>query len=102
MAAYVGNPDLLIRALNRFAGSKPDPVAYLNGLLNDALTAMTGNGDEYATRLHNDGAGSEWMRDIPPNVMAQLAESALQRREAGNAANGLRTPDFSQHLTTLG
>lgn len=63
---------------------------------------MTSNGDEYAIRVNNDGAGSEWMRDIPPNQMAQFAHSALKRLMAGNAANGLRTPDFSQHLTTLG
>ena len=96
------NFDLIITALLRQARAKPDPMAWLMGLHNDATTAVLA-GDEYVTNTSDEGGANAALREMPATVLIQLLEVTLQRYEADEASETTQSinggTDFSQAYT---
>lgn len=112
MAAFTGNPDLLISSLLRFARTKGDRAAAQAWLIttqNAFRTAWMG-GDEYATNISTEGGATSWLREIPANLGDQFCEAALKvlDQEAASGIAGalqdsqIRAADFSHALSNQG
>jgi len=96
------NSDLIITALLRQARAKPDPLAWLMNLHNDATTAVLA-GDEYVNSVSDEGGTNAALREMPATMLLQLLEVTLQRYEGDEAAGTTQSinggTDFSQGYT---
>lgn len=112
MAALQSNPEILTSALLRLARSRTDGKAWLIAIQADALTASLG-GDVFGSSVSKTDSSTAWMRELPANIIAQIAEVCIQRLEAAEAAEeegitgalppgNIRQADFSKHPAILG
>ncbi|HBJ87520.1 MAG TPA: hypothetical protein DDZ88_27415 [Verrucomicrobiales bacterium] len=71
----------------RKARRAPDPVAYLDGLNNQATDAVAA-GDEYVTITSDEGGSNTAERRVDARFLQHVTELCLQRLEAESAAGG--------------
>lgn len=122
MAALDSNPELLIAAFIRMVrklfGTVAAQTEWLEALQQQALIgSATGVADVLANlqdfsaaTVASEGSSTQWLREIPAHLIAQLCESALQRIAADEAAGGdglapsgnVRGIDFSRTPCVMG
>lgn len=71
----------------RKARRQQDPVAYLDGL-NDQATNAVGAGDEYVTVTTDEGGSNEAEREISARFLQHVTEICLQQLDAEQKAGG--------------
>jgi len=93
----------------------PDPKPWLKALRNQALTGnatgisevLSNLQDWGASSIANEGASTQWMRELSALTVAQLAQAALDviaaEQDGGvGGAGSIRHVDFSHQPCTLG
>lgn len=71
----------------RKARRQQDPVAYLDGLNDQATNAVAAN-DEYVTITTDEGGSNTAERNVDARFLQHVTEMCLQRLDAEEAAGG--------------